>query len=212
MANDFVAFHDEGSLTYSPIADEITFFSVDDFVDSYNAAQAGRMADDMAMIAESVNLIGLERLYTPTNIPHEYQFYRMIINEDSVTLLYLHYDDMVSEYTSWDALIHQRNFQFTFTRWDTESPMAGILAQTDSTEVDLINGRYLFVEPNMFIWESGNEVIYMYVPLNPRVNAVSVRGNGNDGGFEWTDALGDMHITETSIIDLSSVDRSSFRR
>jgi len=206
-ANDFDTLYGGGTLTYSPVVNEIAFSSINELVVTYNTMLAGRANNDMAKYAESVNFTALERLYKPTNIPNEYQLYRISVNEDVVTLLYLHKDDLISEYTAWDALIHQRHFQFTFTRWDIENPMAGIMAQTDTTETDLINGRYIFIEPNMFIWASDSEIIYMYTPLNPHRSSFNeLDWNNKTVDFVLNSIYDQVQLTETSVLSLSTDD------
>jgi len=205
-ANDLAAFSSDyySNLVYTPIPSEMVFSSLEEFVLTYSTALAGRAGDDIAILAESMNLSTLERLYMPTNIPSEYQLYRITVDENAVTLLYLHSDDLVTEGMIWDALINQRHFKFVVTRWDIDSPMAGILAQTESTDADLIDGRYLFIEPNMFIWSSDRDVIYMYTPLNPRGNSFvrQERGNDNIHGFDWVSNFEQIQLTETRVIDL----------
>ncbi|MCL2571305.1 MAG: InlB B-repeat-containing protein [Defluviitaleaceae bacterium] len=184
-------------------SDPLVFLSLDEFIVNHNAIALDRGGS----VADIINLAGLERLYLPSNLPLEYQLYRLMINENAVNLVYLHIDDMISEDTVMDALIQQRHFQFSFTRWDVDSPMEGILQQMGATEDDLINGRYLFVEPNMLIWASDREVIYMYTPLSLSNNIGMPVIIGNELSI-YEASRNQIEFTKTSVINLHSGDVS----
>lgn len=188
--------------------DRLAFSSLNELIASYNATAASkannvssRIDSILPNLEESVNLLALERLYLPTNIPSEYQLHQITVFENNVSLVYLHIDDLVSEDTIVEALIHQRHFLFNFTRWNVESPMEGILQQNDATIDDLIDGKYLLVEPNLLIWASDNEVIYMYVPLMPR-HTLGQRELTNDDAISVEHALEQIRFTETMVVDL----------
>jgi len=190
------------------VPDRLAFSSLNELIASYNATAASkannvssRIDSILPNLEESVNLLALERLYLPTNIPSEYQLHQITVFENNVSLVYLHIDDLVSEDTIVEALIHQRHFLFNFTRWNVESPMEGILQQNDATIDDLIDGKYLLVEPNLLIWASDNEVIYMYVPLMPR-HTLGQRELTNDDAISVEHALEQIRFTETMVVDL----------
>ena len=149
----------------SEMADYLAFSSLNEFITSYNAMIAGRTDNDFARLADNVNLLDLHRMYKPVNIPDEFHLHKLVVYEQMVIFWYFHKDDLVSEDTILDAIAQQQHFLFNFTRWDIESPMDGIILQNNATASDLINGQYLFIEPNLFIWSSSKEVIFMYTPL-----------------------------------------------
>ena len=164
------------------VIDHLTFSSLEEFLAGYLIAREGRTDGDITAlveswqvrssntelgdVVESVSFTSLENLYLPIGIPDGFQIHVIRVNEEVVNIRFLHEDDMVSEEAIWDAIVRQRDFRFNFTRWDLDSPMDGIFEQFHVTEEDLLDGRYLFLEPNFFIWASDREVLYMYMPLN----------------------------------------------
>jgi len=143
----------------------LVFSSLDELMSSHTAVRASRSIGNYAELTASTNFASLERLYLPTNIPEKYELLSIAVTEWMVSIIYLHRDDMVTEDTIGDALINRRGFSFNITRLDLDSPMDGIMLQNHATEDDLIEGRYLFVEPNLFVWTTDSEVITMYTPL-----------------------------------------------
>jgi len=150
------------------VPDELEFSSIEEFLASYQAIRAGNAAGDVSRLAKSVNFLALKELFLPTGIPVEYQIYKITINENFVSIWYLRKEDMTSEEAIFTALCQQQRFLFSFTRWDLENPLDGILKQRDATYSDLLDGTYLYKEPNMFTWSSNREVLFMYTPPSTR--------------------------------------------
>jgi len=150
---------EHGTIAASEAIETLEFSSLDEFLLNFSTVKAGRATVDFANSATNTGFAALERLYLPTNIPEAYQLFRITVNEEAVSIWYLPEEYLGSEDAIWFAISQQRHFLFSFTRWNIESPMDGILRQNRSTEEDLIDGKYLFIEPNMFIWGSDSEVV-----------------------------------------------------
>jgi len=149
----------------SEVIDELVFFSLEEFLDAYNAVRAGISTEDIARLESGANLATLETIYFPIGIPEEYQLYRITVNVETVGFWYLREDDLVSEYSIQMALAYQHHYLFFFTRWDMESPMEGVFSQRNATEADLIDGVYLFTPPNKYVWFSDREILTLYTPI-----------------------------------------------
>ena len=148
----------------SQAIEQLVFSSVEELLSSYRAVITGDADGYLAYLAEKVNFTELERLYLPISIPEGYEIYKITINERTVSFYYLHKEDLVSEHAFLSANVQQRDFQFNFTRWGTDSPMEGVLRQNNATKRDLISGKYFFKEPNSITWSSDRYILFMYTP------------------------------------------------
>lgn len=210
--------HEHKNAGFGPF-DQLSFSSVEDLLDAYRAARAdgditdlvanwgaGSPISSLADVAESVDFSALERLYLLTNIPEEFQIYRISISVRTVSFWYLHKEDLVSDDAIRDARNQQQHFQFSFTRWSPESPMDDILRQGNATKEDLIDGKYLFVKPGKLEWAPDREILFMYMPL-PSSNYKRL---GIDEDIVRTAEQGDfadlaaglVKFTETEVINL----------
>ena len=212
--------HEEEELMASSAEAELAmlhFSSLEDFLAAYRIVKAGgEIADlvthwrapfsdsDLADVSDEVNLSALERFYLPVNIPKEFQLYRIDIGESSVTVWYVHDDLLISESPYLDAMFQhpQRHFQFTFTRWEIDSPMDEVLQQNLRGGDVFIDGKFIFTEPNMLTWTSDKELIYMYTPL-PVADSVSDLIRFTE--FEVIDLLDDNAVS--ALLEYLSRDR-----
>jgi hypothetical protein len=145
-------------------------------------------------MAESVDLLSLERFYLPVNIPETYRLFEIDICASSVGLWFLPEEYLVSEETTRIETARQRHFLFSFTRGlNMDDPMAGVMRQHGISEADLIDGKYLFREPNSFSWGSGGERLHLYTPRLPIVGLM-------DSPEE------PVRFTEVYVLDLTSED------
>ena len=154
--------HDE--IAVSVPVDALVFGSLEEFLDTYRGISLRGVVDSLA---DSVNLLGLTNFYLPIGIPENFELHRIEVNPYFVIISYLPREYLVSEemirYGYWNF----RHFQFTFTRWDIDNPMSGILEQFSMTERDLIDGKYFVGLTNSVIWASEREVLHLYTPLPP---------------------------------------------
>jgi len=155
--------------------DVFMFFSLEEFLDSHRAARLGRAMGEFT--ESSANLVSLERFYLPTTIPETHRLFRIDVYEQSIGLWYFPEEYIVSGNT-FDAMIRQRHFLFSFTRGlNAESgvlrnPLTsedGTVIRPGITEDDLIYGKYHFTEPNSFMWSSGGEILILHTPVLPIV-------------------------------------------
>jgi len=152
------------------VADMLHFSSPGDLLDAHKTVAAGGdIADfvsywratstesNLSDVVESVNFSSLERLYLPTNIPEDYQIYRIDISKEFVSIWYLPeaYINMQDGFPV--ATNQQKYFHFSFTRWNTE-PLS------DSAMDDLNDDRYGFDGHNMIQWSFCNERFLLYTP------------------------------------------------
>ena len=149
---------EESEIAASWAWDEITFSSVEDFLNAYVIASRGgdiahlesewhkRFTDaGFVATAAKVNFTSLDALYLPAGIPDEFEILTITVGEDVVEYIFMHPDDMVSEDATWDALWHGRLFRFMIFRWDEDDSVLldAMLEQSiNITEEDLIGGRY----------------------------------------------------------------------
>ena len=125
-------------------------------------------------VAAGVNLSALETLYLPIGIPDDFQLHRILVSASYVNIQFLHRDCMISEEAirNVERGLSQRYFRFSFTRRDLqipadENPMWGILSQQRACESELIDDRYLFIEPARFRWATHETFFNMQLPLYP---------------------------------------------
>jgi len=191
----------------------LEFASVEDFLRSYATAGEGedianflsrwsawRTDMSLADVVEITNFLALNKFYLPTGIPEPYQIYKIIVNEKSVTILFLHEAHLVSN-DAIMAAIDILSFRFIFTRgWGFDSPMDGMLRQEGASKEDLIDDKYLFVEriPEL-IWAAGSELMHLYMPCRDE------RGEEIDVveyfGLNGVEDL--VKFTEMAVIDLT---------
>jgi hypothetical protein len=110
--------------------------------------------------------MGLEKFYLPTNIPETYTLFNISMNENFVRLWYLPEEHLVSEDAILYAISQRRDFLFFFTRKDMDSPKQELLDDFGMIEEELIDGRYVFHRPNLFLWASERSILHMYTPIH----------------------------------------------
>ena len=136
--------------------------SLEEFVEIYKEIREGKAVGDTADKAESVNYLELDKLYVPTVIPEGYHLYEIKVNEHLVSFRYLLESHMVSPDIAYS--IYTPYFSIAF--WRGIDNMDGTLRQHNATEEDLIDGKYLFVEPNyLYFWEYDGVLFRLDMPL-----------------------------------------------
>ena len=197
--------------------DEITFSSVEDFLNAYIIANAG--GDIAHLISEwyepytgatiassvaNVNFTSLEAFYLPVGIPDEFEIHSIAVNEEFVNFTFLHQDDMISEDAIWDALRSNfRVFRFSAPRGqDVGDPMEDMLHLHGVTEEALIDGEYLFVGPGSVVWALDNRLFYLYIPSSHRHVGGEVLMARGDDEMSFDDQLEAVRFAETVTINL----------
>ena len=181
----------EPEYTNDEVLDTLEFSSLRDFLTAYLIVTGGIADEDIADlvtrydsgwsrsdvndVAARANLAGLETLYIPAGIPENYQLQRIRIDRYFIDFRFLHERDMISEAAIRGAVntIHRDYFFFYFSRFDLQipldkHPMFGVMNQHGASESDLVEGRYLFVAPDRFIWATREVIFCMELPLRPR--------------------------------------------
>ena len=144
---------------------QLEYSSIEDFLDSYRAAITGDIDGDFSAMVEDFDFTTLRSLYLPVSIPIEYELHSITVNAGMINFWYFHEDDLVSESDIHNAEYEKQYFQFSIFRLELDSPMEGILRQENATEADLMHGKYLFVEPNCFLWAEGRNLLCLYTPI-----------------------------------------------
>ena len=217
---------DETEIFATGVISSLEFSSLEEFLACYIIASEGRSGgdisefvsgfqmrfsdSDLAEVVADTNFTAFETLYLPVGIPEDFQLHRITVNEVSVALWFLHEDDLVSERAIWDAIANQRRFHFIISRWDYDSSalMENVLRQNNATREDLIDGKYLFVAPNMFIWTSDREILSLYTPL-PSYDAQEEFPTENLIADFWVnpdDPASSTNFAGTVSVDLSDTD------
>jgi len=142
------------------------FKSVKDLVKSHKTVRKGKAVGELAAAAENTNFIELDKLYVPTVIPVGYHLYKIEVFEPFVRFSYLLESDMVSPDAVADAFNQGQGFSFLFhRRQDADIVMDAYLQHCNATEEDLIDGKYLFVEPSELCWLSDGVFFALSMPL-----------------------------------------------
>jgi len=195
----------------SKIVDGLKFSSMEEFLSGYIIAKESGAIEEItdlvvdwsavdtnkefADVVEGTDFKSLETLHQLANVPEEFQLYRITVNERNISFRYLHENDLVSEETIKEALDQQRYFLFSISGREDEASvlMESVLRWNRATEEDLVEDRYLFVEPNRLVWVSDGAIFRLSVPLST-IGAVG----GNP-----------VQFTETLELDLQDIDAVS---
>ena len=145
--------------------DLLTCASLEQLLESHSAIREGKAVGELSGITELLDFVALEKLCVPINIPKEYLLYEINVYKAVVCFTYLREEDMVSVDAITDACIKKRSFEFRFFYPENESSMEGMLAQEGATKKDLIDGKYLFREPNELLWVLDGNLICLNMPL-----------------------------------------------
>jgi len=189
--------------------DFIEFLSLEDFLKTYESARTGEyniafadtwsstLGDCIEDAIEGVNLTELETLYVPTGIPEGFGIRLITVTDYYVTFRYLPKEVLVQDRDEfWNAATQYPMFEFGFTRgWGATYPMDGILEQHDAFSEDLIDGKHLCVNSNMFTWASGTELLMLYMPHQSDMR-------GELGGISLDDPHAMISFTETTTLNL----------
>ena len=118
---------------------------------------------------------------------------------------------MALEEPFFSSVSQLKQFQFSFVRLDVDNPMQGSLLQSNATEEELIDGKYLFKNPNRFIWTSDRDLLIMYTPM-PSHNYERLAIASDGVRVTEPDAIVELLVqfTEIDIINLSDLDTEEF--
>ena len=204
----------------TPVEDSIRFSSVEDFLNAYMIASAGGNINHLASewhetfaadgapfstSAAAVNFTSLETFYLPVGIPEEFELFTIEVNEELVSFIFLHSDDMVSEDAIWDAIRNLREFRFTFYRWDVEDSVLidAMLEQNFITEEDLIDGKYLLHEQGRsFSWVFDRTRFHLRTPWLHHNARAEVSIASENGDMPLADPLEAVKFTEMVTLNL----------
>jgi len=143
----------------------LDFTSIEELIESHKAVREGKAVGRLAEKAEQENFMELEKIYAPTVIPEEYHLYEIMVTEFYVRFIYLLESDMVSPDAVSQAFSEHQNFDFSFWRQGIDVTMDEALRRRNAAEEDLIDGKYLFDEPNSLTWEFDGVLFDLAVPL-----------------------------------------------
>jgi len=187
----------------------IEFSTLENFLTAIEAIQTD--GDDIASLVEDLPDMGrdsylenvmertklqsIETLYLPIGIPEEFEIRRVTVSEHYIAFRYLPREIVpASRDEFWLAMTRSPSFEFTISRKQIPNQLDAILERDSLCLDDLIDGKYLFLEPNLFVWESDGRLITLYITTR-----------SNDDGRNDT-PLDMVRFTETLEIDLQDVD------
>jgi len=199
----------EEEIMVSEAIDFIEFSTLEDFLVASVATRAdGDIAAlvnhwsgaqdvySLERVIESTEFQSIETLYLPIAIPEEFEIRRVIVTEHYVALTYLPSEitpDTRDEF--WMAMAQNPSFELTIYRWADMSGQVDIILEAENKSVDdLIGDKYLFLEPNLFVWESNEILFTLYVPML------------SDGGSRRDTPSDIVKFTETLELDLQDID------
>jgi len=193
----------------SRVLPSLTFSSLDDFLNAYLIAKEGNdvgdllgfndselREEDTKSIIEKINFTALETFYLPVGIPENFIIRRIIVGENGMGFIYLSEDVEFTSDTFWITELNNPSFKLS-VYMNSRFNMNDILRDENKTIDDLINGKYLIDEPNLFTWEE-NGIIFVFHTPSP-----------SDDGIE-ADSIYDMiRFTEMETVSLSDINRVS---
>ena len=175
------------------------FASVEEFLYAHRAVREGRATGSLTNLAAAVDFLSLDELHIITNLPGTYRLHGIEIDGSGVGMWFFPEEAFVSMDAMHNARSNRYFFHFSFTRWDLDSPMAGVISQFGFTSEDIINGRYYFSETGgsgIFYWAQGREVFSMRLPRvlheNHGISAFDVNNLHNMTQFAQTTTI-DLH-------------------
>ena len=200
-------------------ADEISFSSVEDFLNAYVTASAGGdidhlasewhdlfMAEDITFTesAYHVDFTSLENFHLPVGIPEEFELFTIRVLQGAAEFTFLHPEDMISEHTVRNAFMNFRELRFMFFRWDMDETFLFNNMTEGSMEHDiLIDGKYLFGEGfgggYSVDWISDRTRFILHLPAT----TTNDRSETNElGGISLDDPHAMISFTETTTLNL----------
>lgn len=140
------------------------FKSLEEFIESYKMVKEGKAVGSLAEAAENTSFIELEKLYVPITIPEGYHLIEIKVLRPLVRFTYLPESHMDSTDVVENASIQDQDFSFYFWR-SIDITMDESLRRHRATEEDLIDGKYLFVEPSLLCWAFDGAYFELSMPL-----------------------------------------------
>jgi len=144
----------------------LVFSSLEQLIETHKMAREGHTVGNIAFAGEFAYFAELEKLYMPKVVPNDYLLYKIETGKTGANFYFLHKKHLVSDDAILKARIQHEEFHFGYSLWDSDFPMEGIMQQHNATEVDLIEGKYLFTDSRRFDWALGRDSAYVYVPLS----------------------------------------------
>jgi len=133
---------------------------------SFVSGRIGPTESSLADIAEEVNLAALEKIYVPTGVPEPYRLNGISVAKSGVGIRYCREEDLISD----DPARILRQFAYTYSRSDLDSPLNDRMQHYGVTKEDLIEGKYLFNETSYTLdWELDGGVMNLKLPTSLEV-------------------------------------------
>jgi len=205
FVNEYIS--EEESHTIIATPEFLEFSSLDEFLEVHRSARSSEVAEDISVVAERLDIASVERLYLPTGILEEYELFCVMIDLVNVGLLFLPSEHLVSDGQRSDAVSKRQHFIFTFSRESFEYPMSGIMEQFGATETDLLDGRYLFVEPNSYLWGYDGRILCLQLPMPPDIDMEYLLSAPIDEFESWLQALPDDIALSLGLDDRNDLTR-----
>jgi len=157
----------EEILAVSEVIEQLIFESVDDLIIFNERVKNNEISIEEKELINNTNYLNLKSIKIPSNIPENYPLYKISITSFGVSIWFVH-ESEIHRGIATDNLFH-----FFSYRWDVDDPMEGIMIQDNASPNDLIMGKYLFSEPNLFSWGEDRNLYGLYIPSH------YTRGRGN---------------------------------
>lgn len=207
--------HEGETMAGEEAIDFLEFSTLEDFLVAHRAVRLDEdiaslterwggalSASDLEDAVESTNFASLETLSLPTGIPEEFQVRKITITNYGITFWYLPEHITVSRDTFWSAISQNPSFQFSISRRQ-ENEMELILQRDNVNREDLIDGKYLFFYPNMFVWESDGVMLLLYTPTPSHDAGDETRMVTTEiDGISLDDPYAMVRFTETATLNL----------
>jgi len=198
--------------------DELVFSSLEDFLLAYQALQLGENITDyverwfgelsgstLESVTKGTSFASLKTLHLPVGIPNDYEIGKILVREGFLEIAFFHIDDMVSRDSMWNAERERRHFMFMILLWDYDETtlFSDMVGEFGAYKENLIDGKYLFREPNEFDWVIDGARFILYTPLrqlnerNESVSAIEIDGVSLNNPHEL------VVFTETRTVSLT---------
>jgi len=201
---------EEFEIAATPVWDEVSFSSVEDFLNAYLiASEGGDIAHlvsgwqapfedtELTSAVDNIKLTSLEALYLPVGIPDEFELRSIDVSEELILFSFLHPDDSVTEELNL--------FVFRWDELDEAFLINAMFEQYGIGEADLIDGKYYFRERSWgyaFDWVYNGTRFHLGIPLGQLNVRDEASRENRDGDMSYEDQLEAVGYAEIATINL----------
>ena len=191
----------------------INFASLDDYLNAYLAVKEDRGIEEFVRSgspsrARETELATRETFYLPTQIPENYAIRRIEVRQNSYIVWYLPEDVIFTDGLNgdfWTAIYNNPHFAFSVFRQNSEDVFETQLREENKSVNDLIEGKYLFSQPNSFTWVHNGMLLTVAIPMKKNVPGSEYWEENNLTEKEILEWVRYTEIREINLTDTNEV-------